>query len=198
MPHGESGFDPEAYLDERVDQTLRTIRGALDNPSMCVHVYVYTYIKFADASSLLRTDLLQPVSSAPSRAILLDESTSTTSVVSTTPYKGEPHLFAASESFQRHVDAMPQIHALKILNMNACSSCRHPWLHEIISRSTANQWYASRRNNAAPASSALESLSPTPSDSRTARVAFLEAGNAQASLVDVDSELSALIRQTAW
>jgi hypothetical protein len=64
--------------------------------------------------------------------------------------------------------------------------CRHPWLQEVISRSTSNQWFASRKSPASVAGGMAH------------KIALLEAGNTQASLVDVDSELSALIRQWAW
>lgn len=79
-PLGQEGAGSDEHLDEFIDEGLRAIRRILDNPSM--------------------SDLLQPVSSAPSRAIILDERTSTTNVVSTSSYTGDPHLLAASELFQ--------------------------------------------------------------------------------------------------
>lgn len=95
---------------------------------------------------------------------------------------------------------------------------RYPWLQEIISRSNSNQWYASRRQHAhiqpthlSPNHPQLSSDSVEPSESvltirptfyattaASKRLAFLEAGNEQASLVDVDSELGTLLRQTVW
>jgi len=142
---GEHENDINHHLNERVSDCLRTLRSILDNLSTST------------------PDLLLPVSSAPSRAILFDGCTSTTSVVSTAPYSGHIHLFAAYELFQRH-----------------------HWLQEIIRRSTSNQWFASRKSPATLAGEVVH------------KIALLEAGNSQASLVDVDAELSILIRQRAW